>query len=260
MIPTVARRCPRRASVHVTARSPGDAQAWHWVDPVRGAHQAAAARTIVGRWVAMWSREDDPALTEVLTDVDSRVAPHLVAERRDARDRESELVGLVTAGLTASTAFEHVERHEVSWTSQPVGADRPVRRDRTSTRPVDLPALADTPRCADRRPGGRVPLGAPEPSTSPGEVLGSCSSTSGPGASAGPVSPSSRRCCRTQRCAGVGRAEHRRITAAASVVADHREQTTCTQVAPLPVSSEEGQPAASHDGGPQRRSCAVVAT
>ncbi len=139
MIPTVARRCPRRASVHVTARSPGDAQAWHWVDPVRGAHQAAAARTIVGRWVAMWSREDDPALTEVLTDVDSRVAPHLVAERRDARDRESELVGLVTAGLTASTAFEHVERHEVSWTHSPSALTGPFgetarRPDRSISR------------------------------------------------------------------------------------------------------------------------------
>lgn len=94
------------------------AQAWHWVDPVRGAHKAAQALSPGGRWLAMWNREDDPAITDVLVDVYARVAPHLIEERRNAHTSESDLVGRVTAGLVASDAFEDAERHDVGWTDE----------------------------------------------------------------------------------------------------------------------------------------------
>lgn len=94
------------------------AQAWHWVDPVRGAHKAAQVLPPGGRWLAMWNREDDQAITDVLVDAYARVAPHLIEERRDAHNNESDLVQRVTAGLVASGAFDDVERHDVGWTDE----------------------------------------------------------------------------------------------------------------------------------------------
>lgn len=92
------------------------AQAWHWIDPVRGAAKAAEVLSAGGRWVAMWNREDDAEVGDVLERVYKRFAPHLIAERREGPDREYGLVSGVTEGMDAAGAFTPLERHEVTWT------------------------------------------------------------------------------------------------------------------------------------------------
>jgi SAM-dependent methyltransferase len=103
------------AEVHPCVLS---AQAWHWVDPVRGAVKAAEVLPAGGRWTAVWNREDDEGLTEVLVDVYKRLAPHLVEERRAARTWESVLIEDTAAGFVRSAAFEPLQRHDFSWTDR----------------------------------------------------------------------------------------------------------------------------------------------
>ena len=51
------------------------AQAWHWVDPERGAAKAAEVLAPGGRWFALWNREVDERLAEVLTSAYQRSLP-----------------------------------------------------------------------------------------------------------------------------------------------------------------------------------------
>jgi len=119
------------------------AQAWHWVDPVRGARAAAAALAPGGQWIAVWNREDDDAVTDVLVSTYERFAPHLIDERRAARTDESDLVAATAAGLAAADAFAPLRRHDVAWTDQ-LTADRLVARLAThSGHRLLAPEIAD---------------------------------------------------------------------------------------------------------------------
>ena len=65
------------------------AQAWHWIDPARGAAKAAEVLSPGGRWAAFWNRETDERLDDTLTRTYAAVRPRLaggsVAERVRAR-------------------------------------------------------------------------------------------------------------------------------------------------------------------------------
>jgi SAM-dependent methyltransferase len=119
------------------------AQAWHWVDPTRGAVKAAEALSSGGRWLAMWNREDDPAITAVLLDVYARLASHLIGERHEARDNEAALVERVTTGLASSGSFHDPERHDVSWTDRLTVAQLVARWSTHSGHRLLAPDVAD---------------------------------------------------------------------------------------------------------------------
>lgn len=117
------------------------AQAWHWVEPFRGADVAAAAVSRGGRWAAFWNHEDDPELTPVVHDAYRRFAPHLEAERVAVGARE--LDPTVASGLTATRAFGEIVAEYVSWTDR-VTVGRYVDRlaSHSGNRMLD-PSVAD---------------------------------------------------------------------------------------------------------------------
>lgn len=101
------------------------AQAWHWIDPVRGAEIAAASIRPGGRWAAFWNdHAADAHFNGVLDGVYRRFAPELLDETHNADD---ELRDAVTDGLRATRAFDELVADEVAWTDH-VTVDVAVRR------------------------------------------------------------------------------------------------------------------------------------
>jgi SAM-dependent methyltransferase len=119
------------------------AQAWHWIDPARGAVQAAAVLPPGGRWIAIWNREDDDVLTDVLDELYSQLAPHLLEEQRDAMDREPDMVAEVAACFAATGAFGPLERHDVRWTDEITVAHLSARLSTHSGHRLLPPSVAD---------------------------------------------------------------------------------------------------------------------
>jgi SAM-dependent methyltransferase len=115
------------------------AQAWHWVDPVRGAWKSAEVLPSGGRWAAIWNREDDVQLTAVLTDAYTRWAPQLIEERHAASSREAALVEETWRGLEITDAFEPMHRHDIAWTEE-LSVAKLVDRLSTSSGHLLLPA------------------------------------------------------------------------------------------------------------------------
>jgi len=89
------------------------AQAWHWVEPGRGADVAAGSIQRGGRWAAFWNYETDAELTQCRDAVYRRLAPHLVDQIVSTDDED--LRRPVLQGLEATEAFSPVEIHDVSW-------------------------------------------------------------------------------------------------------------------------------------------------
>jgi SAM-dependent methyltransferase len=106
-------------------------QAWHWIDPERGAAKAAQVLSPGARWFAFWNRERDELLSETETRAYERFAPHLL-EDRSTPDFERRMGESVAAGFAAVGGFEPLERHEVAWTDT-VDVDTIVARLSTSS-------------------------------------------------------------------------------------------------------------------------------
>ena len=99
------------------------AQAWHWVDPDRGAAKTAEVLPAGGQWTAFWNWEDDVRLTEVLVSAYSRFAPRLLDERRAVgSDGDRSLVHRIDVGFRHTGAFGPLQRHDIGWVDElPVG-------------------------------------------------------------------------------------------------------------------------------------------
>lgn len=90
-------------------------QAWHWVDPARGAARAAEVLPVGGRWAACWNREDDPTVRAAITSVAGRLAPSIVRERTQV-ETDREMAGRIAGAFAATGQFDDVEQLVVTWT------------------------------------------------------------------------------------------------------------------------------------------------
>jgi SAM-dependent methyltransferase len=89
------------------------AQAWHWIDPVRGAEIAGASIRPGGRWAAFWNDETDEVFGEARDRVYRRFAPELL-DQRPSSD-EDDLRAAIADGLRATNLFEKLVADEVAW-------------------------------------------------------------------------------------------------------------------------------------------------
>ncbi len=92
------------------------AQAWHWVDPQRGAEVAAASIRSGGQWVGFWNYETDSDFTECREAVYARLAPELSGITVSTVDGALRVP--ISSALAATEAFDEMEVREVSWNDQ----------------------------------------------------------------------------------------------------------------------------------------------
>ena len=78
------------------------AQAWHWIEPRRGALVAAASIRSGGLWTAFWNHETDDDFAKSRDDVYRRFAPELI---RQASTDDSELRGQILEAFELTGAF-----------------------------------------------------------------------------------------------------------------------------------------------------------
>jgi SAM-dependent methyltransferase len=100
-------------------------QAWHWVDPVAGAAQAARVLRPGGRLAVFWNSFRPPAdLGEALSAVLRRVLPGSPLSRRamPGPDAYSALGGKAAGGMRQTDAFSDPEEWRFDW-------ERPYTRD-----------------------------------------------------------------------------------------------------------------------------------
>jgi len=90
------------------------AQAWHWIDPVRGAAKAAEVLSPGARWAAFWNRETDERLHDTLARTYAQFAPGLLEARSPSGFERG--VGDTEAGFDSVGGFEPLERHQIAWT------------------------------------------------------------------------------------------------------------------------------------------------
>lgn len=91
------------------------AQAWHWVDPVRGAHVAAAAIRPSGRWIACWNHVVDADVDAVVRSVYERLAPVLIDDRPASYAGDPAFRARIEGGLAATQRFGPMEVERVEW-------------------------------------------------------------------------------------------------------------------------------------------------
>jgi SAM-dependent methyltransferase len=100
-------------------------QAWHWVDPVAGAAQAALALRPGGRFAVFWNVFQPPSgLGQAFAAVYRRVVPDLPANvwDRPLLDIYETIGGKAADGMRQAGAFGEPERWYVEW-------NRPYTRD-----------------------------------------------------------------------------------------------------------------------------------
>lgn len=97
------------------------AQAWHWIDPVRGARRAAEALRAEGRLGLFWSFGEEPAHIHDLTaPIYARLAPGLRRHSHalPAEQRQQERLRTAWAGISESRAFERPQSTSFWWTAR----------------------------------------------------------------------------------------------------------------------------------------------
>jgi hypothetical protein len=92
------------------------AQAWHWIDPVRGAEVAAAAIRPGGRWLAFWNDEVDEEFGRARNGVYRRLAPELVDRSSSAND--DDFRSAIAGALERTGAFGAMAVGDVAWTDR----------------------------------------------------------------------------------------------------------------------------------------------
>ncbi|WP_030677892.1 class I SAM-dependent methyltransferase [Streptomyces sp. NRRL B-1347] len=94
-------------------------QAWHWVDPVAGAGQAARALRPGGRLAVFWNAGEPPAgLVEAFVGVYRRLLPDSLAARQwtmSAVDAYATLARKAADGMRAAGAFGAPEQWRFTW-------------------------------------------------------------------------------------------------------------------------------------------------
>jgi len=95
------------------------AQAWHWVDPAAGAHQAARVLRPGGRLALFWNvAQPAPEAAEAFAAVHQRVAPDSLAARSyqaPAVVGYSAIFDRVAGPIRAAAAFGEPEQWQVDW-------------------------------------------------------------------------------------------------------------------------------------------------
>lgn len=89
------------------------AQAWHWIDPVRGAEIAAASIRPGGRWAAFWNDETDTEFGAACDSVYRSLAPELL-DQRPSSD-EDDFRAAIADGLRATNLFDELVADHVVW-------------------------------------------------------------------------------------------------------------------------------------------------
>ncbi len=90
-------------------------QAWHWIDPLAGAHKAASVLEPGGRLALFWNfGRQPPAVAELFDPIYERLAPGLegysvLLGGQDAR------ADTATAGIAAAGQFEDAEASTYGW-------------------------------------------------------------------------------------------------------------------------------------------------
>jgi SAM-dependent methyltransferase len=98
-------------------------QAWHWVDPVRGAATAARALRPGGRVAVFWnSFRPPPGLGEAMTDVFRRVVPDAPMTGLPGPDGYARLADRALTGMQEGKFFEEMNTWFFDW-------QRPYTRD-----------------------------------------------------------------------------------------------------------------------------------
>ena len=98
-------------------------QAWHWVDPVRGAAMAARALRPGGRVAVFWnSFRPPPGLGEAMTDVFQRVVPAAPMTGLPGPDGYTKLADRALTGMQEGNLFEQMNTWFFDW-------QRPYNRD-----------------------------------------------------------------------------------------------------------------------------------
>jgi len=92
------------------------AQAWHWIDPRRGAEIAATSIRAGGRWAAFWNYETDTHFGDIRDEVYRRLAPELLDH--DAASQDDALRMVIADGLRATNAFDDLVADDVPWTDR----------------------------------------------------------------------------------------------------------------------------------------------
>jgi SAM-dependent methyltransferase len=91
-------------------------QAWHWIDPERGAVRAAACLAPRGRAALFWNfGTPEPRAREALAALYERLEPEL-GRTSIVLGQHGDRVAGTGAGLRASGRFAESERHEWPWT------------------------------------------------------------------------------------------------------------------------------------------------
>lgn len=97
------------------------AQAWHWVDPVRGAQVAAAALRPGGRWIAVWNHVVDADVDQVVRSVYERIAPQLIDDRPASYAGDPAFRDRIEQGLAATHCFDPMSVDQVEWIDRLTG-------------------------------------------------------------------------------------------------------------------------------------------
>lgn len=90
-------------------------QAWHWVDPERGALRAAEALRDGGHLAAFWNLgRHDPGMSAALDAVYGRLAPQIAATTRAVKPEDRDRTH-ITAPLAATGMFAAAEMRAYPW-------------------------------------------------------------------------------------------------------------------------------------------------
>ena len=97
------------------------AQAWHWVDPLRGARVASVSIRPGGRWAAFWNYESDESFASARDGVYRQLSPDLLDQH--ASSHEDEFRATIAQGLESTGAFGDLVIGDVAWTDHVTVSD-----------------------------------------------------------------------------------------------------------------------------------------
>ncbi|QIS02447.1 methyltransferase domain-containing protein [Nocardia brasiliensis] len=120
-------------------------QTWHWVDPVAGAHKAAAALRPGGTLALFWNvQQPPPALEQALTDVFRRMFPDSPIARlpkMSGVEMYTAMCDKAADGIRATAAFDEPQHRSFEWT-QPYTRDEWLDYAATTGATTRLPQTA----------------------------------------------------------------------------------------------------------------------
>jgi SAM-dependent methyltransferase len=138
-------------------------QAWHWVEPDRGAARAVAVLRPRGRIGLFWNQANpDPSIRPVLEAAYARHAPELGRHSVLMGQRDPSLYESIAESLRRTERFDRVEvvlfGHDVDYSSAAWAELATTHSDHHVLPPAQLAALlADVQEEVDRA-GGRIPV------------------------------------------------------------------------------------------------------